>query len=153
MNEDRQSPPEPGDDGNRIEPLPGEAGIPDVAMRRHTSWSKKGLLAVALLLVSVVGLSAYWLQRLATSGGKSEDPVPQVRDRPAAATTEGRRLEMPAAPRFYGFRQAGEAAFDTALSGSNGCPVRHTAQAMRNSLRARITVASVLLSPRRISAS
>jgi type IV secretion system protein VirB10 len=98
MNEDRQSPAEPGDDGNRIEPLPGEAGIPDVAVRRRTSWSRKGLLAVALLLVSVVGLSAYWLQRLATGGGKSEDPVPQVRDRPAAATTEGRRLEMPVVP-------------------------------------------------------
>ena len=97
MSKDRELPAEPSSDGNGIEPLPGEPGIPNVASRRRTSWSTKGLLAVALLLVSIIAVAAYWLQRLASGGGKSEEPVPQVRDRPAAATTESRRLEMPPA--------------------------------------------------------
>ena len=97
MSEDREVPADPSSDGNRIEPLPGEPGIPDVASRRRTTWSTKGLLAVALLLVSIIAVAAYWLQRLASGGGKSEEPVPQMRDRPAAATAESRRLEMPPA--------------------------------------------------------
>ena len=97
MSEDRELPAEPTGDGNKIEPLPGEPGIPDVASRRQTSWSTKGLLAVALLLVSIIAVAAYWLQRLASGGGRSEEPVPQMRDRPAAATAESRRLEMPPA--------------------------------------------------------
>ena len=90
MNEVRELPAEPSGDGNRIEPLPGEAGIPDVAARRRTSWSIKGLLTVALLVGSMVAVSAYWLQRLATGGGKSKEPVLQLRDRPAAATSRRR---------------------------------------------------------------
>jgi type IV secretion system protein VirB10 len=97
MSEDRELPAGPSGDGNRIEPLPGEPGIPNVASRRRTSWSTKGLLAVALLLLSIIAVAAYWLQRLASGGGKSEEPVPQVRDRPAAATADSRRLEMPPA--------------------------------------------------------
>ncbi|MBX3645785.1 MAG: type IV secretion system protein VirB10 [Rubrivivax sp.] len=97
MSEDRELTSEPSGDGNRIEPLPGEAGIPDVASRRRTAWSAKGLLAVALLLVSIIAVAAYWLQRLASGGGKPEELVPQVRDRPAAATAVSRRLEMPQA--------------------------------------------------------
>ena len=97
MSEDRDIAAGPSGDGNGIEPLPGEPGIPDVASRRRTSWSAKGLLAVTLLLVSIIAVAAYWLQRLASGGDKSEESLPQVRDRPAAATAVGRRLEMPPA--------------------------------------------------------
>ncbi|MBE2241179.1 MAG: type IV secretion system protein VirB10, partial [Burkholderiaceae bacterium] len=41
-------------DGNKIEPLPGEPGIPNVAERRRAPMSKKGLLAVALLMLSII---------------------------------------------------------------------------------------------------
>ena len=48
---------EPDPDGNAISPLPGEPGIPDVAARQRTSMSKKGLLAVALLVGSLVAVA------------------------------------------------------------------------------------------------
>ena len=37
-------------DGNTIAPLPGEPGIPNVAARPGGTVSKKGLLAVSLLI-------------------------------------------------------------------------------------------------------
>ena len=106
MNEDR-SPgngvpddrsPERSADENRIEPLPGEPGIPNVAAPRRSAWSRKGLLAVALLLGSLVAMSAFWLQRLASGAAKPDEQTPQQRDRPAAATGEGRKLELPTRP-------------------------------------------------------
>ena len=41
-------------DGNTIAPLPGELGIPNVAQRSRSPMSKKGLLAVGLLILSLV---------------------------------------------------------------------------------------------------
>ena len=90
------------DDGRRVNtmsPLPGEPGIPDVTVRRRTSLSGKGLLAVGLLMLSLVGVSAFSIQRFTASGKSPEDAQSKrVSDRPAAATAEPRRLEMPAVP-------------------------------------------------------
>jgi len=84
------------DDANTISPLPGEAGIPNVAERQRISISKKGLLAVGLLLLSLVVVATFTLQRLSASGKKADDGESKlVSDRPTAATTEPRRLEMP----------------------------------------------------------
>ncbi len=89
----------PGTDDNTISPLPGEPGIPDVATRRPIAMSKKGLLAVALLLGSLVAVSAYTLQSFSASGKKADDTDAKLmRDKPMAATTELRRLDMPPAP-------------------------------------------------------
>lgn len=86
-------------DGNTISPLPGEPGIPNVAARRRISMSRKGLLAVGLLIGSLVAVSAFSIQRFTASGRKTDEPESKlVRDRPTAATAEPRRLEMPAAP-------------------------------------------------------
>ena len=86
-------------DGGKLEPLPGEPGIPDVARPARVPMSRKGLLAVGLLVASLVAVSALSLQRFATSGKNPEDAVStRVGDRPAAAGTEPRRLEMPSAP-------------------------------------------------------
>ena len=84
-------------DGNAISPLPGEAGIPNVAARPRGTMSKKGLLAVGLLMLSLVAVSAFSIQRFTSSGKKADDgESKRVSDRPSAATTDPRRLEMPA---------------------------------------------------------
>ncbi len=85
-------------DRNVLSPLPGEAGIPNVAVRQRASISKKGLLAVALLLGSLVAVAAVTIQRFSASGRKpDQDESKLARDRPAAATVAPRRLEMPTA--------------------------------------------------------
>jgi type IV secretion system protein VirB10 len=82
-------------EANTISPLPGEPGIPDVAARRRITWSKKGLLAVTLLIVGLIAVAAFGIQRFAASGKKTDEPESKlVRDKPAAATAEPRKLEM-----------------------------------------------------------
>lgn len=86
-------------DGNAISPLPGEPGIPNVAARQRVSMSKKGLLAVALLIGSMVAVAVYTVQRVSASGKKADEAESKlVKDKPTAATSEPRRLEMPPAP-------------------------------------------------------
>ena len=90
---------DPTVDGNSISALPGEPGIPNVAARRRVSMSKKGLLAVALLIGSMVAVAAYTVQRVSASGKKADEAESKlVKDKPTAATSEPRRLEMPPAP-------------------------------------------------------
>ncbi len=84
-------------DGNTISPLPGEPGIPNVAARQRISMSKKGLLAVLLLIGSLVAVAAFTIQRLSASGKKADEESKLVKDKPTAATSEPRRLEMPPA--------------------------------------------------------
>jgi type IV secretion system protein VirB10 len=89
---------QPGREDPSISPLPGEPGIPDVAQRRRVSMSKKGLLAVVLLLGSLIAVLAFTIQRFAAGGKASDVSSPLVRDRPAAATAEARRLDMTVPP-------------------------------------------------------
>jgi len=90
---------DPEADGNSIAPLPGEPGIPNVATRQRVSMSKKGLLAVALLIGSLVAVAAFTVQRVSASGKKADEAESKlVKDKPTAATSEPRRLEMPPAP-------------------------------------------------------
>ena len=99
-------------DGNTITPLPGEPGIPNVAARPHLSMSKKGLLAAALFMLSLVAVAAFTIHRYASSGkNPDDDPSKRVSDRPAAATTEPRRLDMavPPAPRIPALQPTSEA--------------------------------------------
>ena len=98
---DRESSPgpDPEADGNTIAPLPGEPGIPNVATRHRTVMSRKGLLAVFLLIGSLVAVAAFAIQRFVSSGKNADDAESKlVRDKPTAATSEPRRLEMPPAP-------------------------------------------------------
>ena len=90
---------DPDADGNTISPLPGEPGIPNVAARHRNSMSTKGLLAVVLFVGSVVAVAAFTIQRFSPSGKKADETESKlVRDKPTAATSEPRRLEMPPAP-------------------------------------------------------
>jgi len=87
------------DDPNTLSPLPGEPGIPNVAQRSPSTLSRKGLLAVGLLIVSLVAVSALSLQRWMASGKRpGDDPSQRVGNRPAAATAQPRKLEMPSLP-------------------------------------------------------
>jgi type IV secretion system protein VirB10 len=96
MNEQADRDDRQPEDANAISPLPGEAGIPNVAERQRLSISKKGLLAVGLLLLSLVVVAAFTIQRFASSGKKPEDEASKlVSNRPAATSTEPRRLEVP----------------------------------------------------------
>ncbi len=80
-----------------LAPLPGEAGIPNVAAPRRASVSKKGLLAVVLLIGSLVAVSAYSLHRFVNSSRPSSGSAEVLtRDKPTAATADPRRLDMPA---------------------------------------------------------
>jgi type IV secretion system protein VirB10 len=85
-------------DGNTISPLPGEPGIPNVAARQRISMSRKGLLAVFLLIGSLVAVAAFTIQRFSASGKKADEESKLVKDKPTAATSEPRRREMPPAP-------------------------------------------------------
>lgn len=86
-------------DGNTIAPLPGEPGIPNVATRQRIAMSKKGLLAVVLFIGTLVVVAGFTIQNFVSSGKKADDAASKlVRDKPAAATAEPRRLEMPPAP-------------------------------------------------------
>ncbi|OGA97738.1 MAG: type IV secretion system protein VirB10, partial [Burkholderiales bacterium RIFCSPHIGHO2_12_FULL_69_20] len=91
--------PEPEADGNTISPLPGEPGIPNVATRQRMAVSTKGLLAVVLLIGSLVAVAAFAIQRFSASGKSADEAESKlVKDKPTAATSEPRKLEMPPAP-------------------------------------------------------
>ncbi len=81
---------------NTLSPLRDEPGIPDLTTRRYWTVSRKGLLAGALLVGTLVVASAFAIEKFAVSGRKPEDGASQrVSDRPAAATAEPRHLDVP----------------------------------------------------------
>jgi type IV secretion system protein VirB10 len=83
------------DADNVITPLEGEPGIPSVTQSRPTAVSKKGILALVLLVASLIVASAVSINRLVGSTRKDADAESKrVADRPAAATTDPRRLDM-----------------------------------------------------------
>jgi len=83
------------DDSATLAPLPGERGIPDVLERQRTALSRKALVAAALLTTSLIAVSAISIERFAASGKKTDDAdSKRASDRPAAATTEPRRLDL-----------------------------------------------------------
>ena len=91
--------PGPGDDQNTIRPLPGEDGIPDIAQRVRQPLSRKGLLAVGLLMLSICAVAAFGITRFSASGKKADDAKTQLAShRPSAASTEPRKLDL-SAPR------------------------------------------------------
>ncbi len=86
-------------DEDTLSPLPGESGIPNVVEQHRIATSTKGLLAVAMLIFTLVVASAFWIHRF-TANGKTGEAADSklVGDRPAAASAEPRRLEMPPPP-------------------------------------------------------
>jgi type IV secretion system protein VirB10 len=95
MNDPVRAADRPADDPNTIAPLPGEAGIPNVAERQRLSVSKKGLLALGLFVLTLIVIAGFTIQKFAASGKKPDEESKRVSDRPTAATAEPRRLEVP----------------------------------------------------------
>ena len=75
------SPDKPGDDANAITPLEGEAGIPNVTQAKTNTLSKKGIVAVALLVLSLGAVSALSINRALSSGKKDSDEADAVGER------------------------------------------------------------------------
>ena len=99
---DGGAPDEPQEDGGTMQPLPGEAGIPDVAAPPRPPMSGKGLLAAALFLLTLVALVGFSIARFAASGRQADDADAKLAGgRPSAATAEARKLDMtpPPAPK------------------------------------------------------
>lgn len=99
---DRVDPADPQPDArgaDALAPLPGEAGIPHIAQRTRPPLSRKGLLALGLLIASLASVAALSIHRFGTSAKKSDDAAPKaLSDKPAAAGAEPRKLELPPAP-------------------------------------------------------
>ena len=89
-----------GDDANAITPLEGEAGIPSVTQARASNLSWKGIVAVTLLLLSIVAVGTLTIHRALSSDKPPGDAESKIAaNRPAAAATEPRKLDMTPAPR------------------------------------------------------
>ena len=84
------TPPKALEDPRAVE---GEPGIPSVSQQPKMSVSHKGVLAVVLAIVTLSAISAISIQR-AFFGPKTEETSKRLSDRPAAAGTEPRRLDM-----------------------------------------------------------
>jgi len=89
----------PGDDADAMTALEGEAGIPSVTQAKTNTLSKKGIVAVALLVLSLVAVSALSIHRALSSGKNSADAESKrLADRPTAAAADPRKLDMTLAP-------------------------------------------------------
>jgi type IV secretion system protein VirB10 len=111
-----ETPQTPAEDtgGNTISPLPGEPGIPQVTAQQPLSWSKKGMLSLALLAISLLLVLVLSIQRLTTSGPAQEEASALVRDRPSAASAGTRQLDMavPPPPRIPALLPAADTAVE-----------------------------------------
>src|SRR5690606_29946550 len=63
--------PSPQDGGNTLSPLPGEAGIPNVARRQTVNLSWKNISIIGLVLFMVGGITASYLYRFFAESGDS----------------------------------------------------------------------------------
>lgn len=86
-------------DVNTITPLDGEAGIPSVTQARPFSLSRKGIFTIALMALFLIGVLALGVNRALANHKKDTDDAGQRQaDRPTAAATEPRKLDLTPAP-------------------------------------------------------
>ena len=86
-------PPQGGEPPKDSHALEGEPGIPSVSQPPKVSVPYKGVLAVVFAIVSLIVVSAVSINR-AFFGPKTEESSKRLGDRPMAAQTEPRRLDM-----------------------------------------------------------
>lgn len=89
------------DSGNTISPLPGEAGIPNVARRQPLNLSWKNISVIGLVVTMVAGMSGLYLYRFIDHKSDADKDKSLLRDRPSAAGAGTRQLDMtqPVTPR------------------------------------------------------
>lgn len=95
--DDAERPPrQPQRDGaNTLTPLPGEAGIPHVAITPPLRISRKSLLTLGLLLITLALGAGIWLHRWLGDFQTPRSPAPpSATQQPAAAATPPRRLDL-----------------------------------------------------------
>ncbi|MFP8778104.1 type IV secretion system protein VirB10 [Hydrogenophaga sp. RWCD_12] len=87
--------------GNTISPLPGEAGIPNVARRQPLNLSWKNISVIGMVVTMVAGMSGLYLYRFINHKSDADKDKSLLRDRPSAAGAGTRQLDMtqPVTPR------------------------------------------------------
>ncbi|RQO53242.1 type IV secretion system protein VirB10 [Paucibacter sp. KBW04] len=84
--------------GDGLSPLPGEAGIPNVAAARKPSVDKKGLLALACVIITLLAFGWATILNFFKEDPPA-DPMPKLAaDRPSAAAGETRKLDFAQTP-------------------------------------------------------
>jgi len=82
--------------GDRLEPLPDEPGIPNVAQARPITMSKRWFATAGIAIAAFGIWSTHYVEQHFGSGKKPVDVTSKrMADRPAAASNEPRRLDMP----------------------------------------------------------
>lgn len=80
---------------NTVVALEGEPGIPSVTQPKPVSVSWKGVLAVALFAMTLIAVTAVSLNRaFSKPKGEDDDSAKQAGQRPAAAATQPRKLDL-----------------------------------------------------------
>lgn len=80
---------------NTVVALEGEPGIPSVTQPKAVSVSWKGVLAVALFAMTLIAVTAVSLNRaFSNPKGEDEASAKQAAQRPAAAATQPRKLDL-----------------------------------------------------------
>ena len=98
--EPSEAPSQP-ESGNTISPLPGEAGIPNVARRQPLYLSWKNISVIGLVVLMVTAMCVLYGYRYFADSGDAEKDKSLLRDRPSAAGAGTRQLDMtqPVKPR------------------------------------------------------
>lgn len=81
--------------GAGLEPLPGEAGIPNVATAQRPAHSLKGLLSLALMVLTLIIITAYSIHSyFVTDPHADKAAAKRTADRPSAAAAEPKKLDF-----------------------------------------------------------
>lgn len=92
--------PTPDENGNTISPLPGEAGIPNVARRQPLNLAWKNFSVIVLVVLVVAGMCIFYAYRHFAGNDDADKDNSLLRDRPSAAGAGTKPLDMtqPAKP-------------------------------------------------------
>lgn len=82
------------DTSERLSPLPGETGIPNIAAERKPTLDKKGLLAIACVVITLVAFLVASAKNIFKDDTPSDASASRSSDRPSAAAGDTRKLDF-----------------------------------------------------------